>query len=105
MQLRTSGWLAASTLGWLAAAAVVLGPAGAQARTCRGGRDTTSAIALSAAHPGLGEWYLKGSRDFLDTVPPRKFWLGFIPFFGWPGYLQVRSAIDVSQCRVNDRIF
>jgi hypothetical protein len=93
------------TLGWLLAATFLLSAVPADARTCRGGGNTTPAILYSVAHPGLGEWYLKGSQDFLDTVPPRKFWLGFIPFFGWPGYVQVRSAIDVSQCRVNDRIF
>lgn len=93
------------TLGWLLAASALFSAVPASARTCRGGGDTTSAILWSVAHPGLGEWYLRGSEDFLDTAPPRKFWLGFVPLFGWPGYLQVRSAIDVSQCRVNDRIF
>jgi hypothetical protein len=35
-------------------------------------------------------------------MPPKKFWLGFIPGYGWPGYLQVKSAIDASQCKTND---
>jgi hypothetical protein len=97
--------MTARLLGGLLAGGLLLAALPADARTCRGGRDTTPAIMLSVAHPGLGEWFLKGGGPFLETVPPRKFWLGFIPFFGWPGYLQVRSAIDVSQCRVNDRIF
>jgi hypothetical protein len=96
MKLVTTASLVAAALGLAAPA---------EARTCRGGGDTTVAILYSIAHPGLGEWYLKGSDDFLEEVPPRKFWLGFIPIFGWPGYLQAKSALDVSQCRVNDRIF
>lgn len=59
---------------------------------------------LSVAHPGLGEWYLKGWGSF-DRVPQRKFWYGFIPIFGWPGYLQVKSAVDARRCRTNDRLF
>ena len=37
-------------------------------------------------------------------MPQKKFWLGFIPFYGWPGYLQVKSAIDAANCRTNDDI-
>ena len=58
----------------------------------------------SIAHPGLGEWYLKGWGSFAKA-PPKKFWLGFIPGFGWPGYLQWKSARDASRCRVNDELF
>ncbi len=55
---------------------------------------------MSIGHPGLGEMVNSG-RGWAG-MPPRKFWLGFIPFFGWPGYLQVVSAIDAKNCRTND---
>ena len=54
--------------------------------------------------PRPGEWYLKGWGPFFDNAPQKKFWLGFIPFYGWPGYLQVKSAIDSHNCRVNDNL-
>jgi hypothetical protein len=54
----------------------------------------------SIAHPGLGE--MMNSGQGWSGLPARKFWLGFIPGFGWPGYLQVVSAIDASRCRTND---
>jgi hypothetical protein len=56
------------------------------------------------AHPGLGEWYLNGWGSFNENAPPRKFWLGFIPIYGWPGYLQVKSAIDANHCETHDEI-
>ncbi len=55
---------------------------------------------MSIAHPGLGE--MKNSGQGWNGIPKKKFWLGFIPFFGWPGYLQVVSAIDAKHCRTND---
>jgi len=55
---------------------------------------------MSIAHPGLGE--MKNSGQGWKGLPKRKFWLGFIPGFGWPGYLQVVSAIDAKNCRTND---
>jgi Ca-activated chloride channel family protein len=58
------------------------------------------AMWLSIAHPGLGEGRNAGGG--FANVPKRKFWLGFIPGFGWPGYLQVVSAIDAKNCKVND---
>lgn len=64
-------------------------------------RDTYKAMWLSIAHPGLGEWYLKGWGSF-EKCPQRKFWLGLIPGFGWPGYLQVKSAIDARHGLTND---
>jgi hypothetical protein len=57
---------------------------------------------LSIAHPGLGEYYLNGWRSFVRNCPQKKFWLGLIPLYGWPGYLQVKSAIDAYNCRTND---
>jgi Ca-activated chloride channel family protein len=54
----------------------------------------------SIGHPGLGE--MVNAQKGWAGVPKRKFWLGFIPGFGWPGYLQVVSAIDASHCRTND---
>jgi hypothetical protein len=66
------------------------------------GRNPTAAMWLSIAHPGLGEWYLNGWGNFATKCPQNKFWLGFIPFYGWPGYLQVKSAIDARRGETND---
>ena len=66
------------------------------------GRNRNAAMWLSIAHPGLGEWYLNGWGSFPDNCPQNKFWLGFIPIYGWPGYLQVKSAIDAKNGRTND---
>ncbi len=68
---------------------------------CANGRSPTGAMWLSILHPGLGEYHLKGYGPW-KKMPQRKFWLGFIPGYGWPGYLQVKSAIDASNCRTND---
>jgi hypothetical protein len=81
------------------AAAVVAAP-----RNARAGNNTTAAMWLSIAHPGLGEWYLKGWGNFGERCPQNKFWLGFIPGYGWPGYLQVKSAIDAKHGRTNDKL-
>jgi len=86
----------------LALAIVVATPAHAE-RKCAGGRGAQSAMWFSILHPGLGEYYLKGWGPF-PNAPQKKFWLGFIPFYGWPGYLQVKSATDASNCRTNDEI-
>lgn len=59
---------------------------------------------LSVAHPGLGEWYNAGWGGFFDRCPQKKFWLGFIPLYGWPGYLQVLSAIDAYHGRRSDNL-
>ena len=71
-------------------------------RRCAHDQSPEAATWLSIAHPGLGEWYLKGWGPFFDNAPQKKFWLGFIPIYGWPGYLQVKSAIDSHNCRSND---
>ncbi|HTO71421.1 MAG TPA: VWA domain-containing protein [Myxococcota bacterium] len=68
----------------------------ATARTC----EPKKAMWLSIAHPGLGEGRNAGGG--FAKVPKRKFYLGFIPGFGWPGYLQVVSAIDAANCKTND---
>lgn len=65
------------------------------------GSRTYAAMWLSIAHPGLGEYYLKGWGSF-EKCPQKKFWLGLIPGYGWPGYLQVKSAIDARHGRTND---
>lgn len=65
-------------------------------------QNPTAAMWLSIAHPGLGEWYLNGWGNFGNNCPQNKFWLGFVPFYGWPGYLQVKSAIDASRGHTND---
>ncbi len=78
-------------------------PARAQGADCPNNRYSQNAMWLSIAHPGLGEWYLKGWGPF-PKAPQKKFWLGFIPFYGWPGYLQVKSAIDSANCRTNDDV-
>jgi hypothetical protein len=69
----------------------------------RADRSTFNAMWFSIAHPGLGEWYLKGWGSF-ERCPQKKFWLGFIPIYGWPGYLQVKSAIDARNGRTNDEL-
>src|SRR5262245_18035810 len=73
----------------------------AAAQEARADRDTYKAMWWSILHPGLGEWYLKGWGSF-QRCPQKKFWLGLIPIYGWPGYLQVKSAIDASNGRTND---
>jgi hypothetical protein len=85
-----------------AVALLVAAPTRAE-RQCAGGRGAQSAMWYSIIHPGVGEYYLKGWGPFPE-MPQKKFWLGFIPFYGWPGYLQVKSAIDAANCRTNDDI-
>jgi len=77
---------------------------GSEPGRCPNGRSKTAATWLSVAHPGLGEWYLNGWGSFSQNAPPRKFWLGFIPIYGWPGYLQIKSAIDANNCETHDEI-
>ncbi|HME71276.1 MAG TPA: hypothetical protein VKM54_15605 [Myxococcota bacterium] len=60
---------------------------------------------LSVTHPGLGEFYLRGWGPFFERAPQKKFWLGFIPLFGWPGYLQAKSIYDVRKCRTYDDLW
>ena len=84
---------------------VLAAPAGAtEHRSCPNGRSPEAATWYSVAHPGLGEWYLKGWGPFWDNAPQMKFWLGFIPLYGWPGYLQWKSATDAHHCETNDQI-
>jgi hypothetical protein len=59
---------------------------------------------LSVGHPGLGEWYNAGWGDFFEHCPQKKFWLGLIPGYGWPGYLQVLSAIDAYHGCTSDNL-
>ena len=87
----------------VAAVAWLAGAEPAKARPCRGGKASETATALSVAHAGLGEWYLKGWGP-LERAPQKKFWLGFIPVYGWP-YLAIRSAIDSSRCETLDRAY
>ena len=93
----------------LAALAVLAVPAASLAEqkgraTCSNGKSTDAAMWYSIAHPGLGEWYLNGWGSMNANAPQKKFWLGFIPLYGWPGYLQVKSAIDAKNCRTNDEL-
>jgi len=55
-------------------------------------RNPNAAMWLSIGHPALGEWYNAGWGGW-QNCNRKKFFLGFIPGYGWPGYLQVRSAI------------
>lgn len=81
---------------------MIASPALAQERgRCPNGRSSTAAMWLSIAHPGLGEYHLKGWGPWRN-MPERKFWFGFIPGYGWPGYLQVKSALDAKNCKTND---
>ncbi len=93
---------------WIVCAGLVLffaGSAAADSHTqssqCPGGRSKTSAMWFSILHPGLGEWYLQDWGPWRN-LPPKKFWLGFIPIYGWPGYLQVRSAREARRCITSD---
>jgi hypothetical protein len=69
------------------------------------GEFKDSATWLSVAHPGLGEYFLRGWGPFFEHAPQKKFWLGFIPLFGWPGYLQAKSIYDVRKCRTHDDLW
>lgn len=71
---------------------------------CANGKSKAAATWLSIAHPGIGEWYLNDWGNFNQNCPQKRFWLGFIPFYGWPGYLQVKSAIDANNCTVRDTL-
>jgi hypothetical protein len=86
----------------LAIVLLVLGLAAAAPSAVLAGQNRHAAMWLSIAHPGLGEWYLNGWGPFDTNCPQNKFWLGFIPIYGWPGYLQVKSAIDANNGRTND---
>ena len=66
--------------------------------------EARKAAWLSVGHPGLGEYYNAGWGDFFENCPQRKFWLGLIPLYGWPGYLQVLSAIDAYHGRTSDNL-
>jgi len=78
-------------------------PSMAEAQRTPAGRRRAAAW-LSVAHPGLGEYYNAGYGGFFDNCPQKKFWLGFIPLYGWPGYLQVLSAIDAYHGRTSDNL-
>ncbi|MGH0033309.1 MAG: hypothetical protein ACQGVC_26265 [Myxococcota bacterium] len=98
----------------LAAAALLAVPAAAAAeeetepqpapQRCEGNRSPTAAMWYSILHPGVGEYYLRGWGNWNQNMPQRRFYLGFIPFYGWPGYLQVKSAIDARNCRWSDAL-
>jgi hypothetical protein len=81
--------------------ACVLGAGRAEARSLG---DRRAAAWLSVAHPGLREYYNNRWGFFFDGCPQKKFWLGFIPLYGWPGYLQVLSAIDAYHGRTSDNL-
>jgi hypothetical protein len=87
----------------VAVALLVALPAAADARTCRGGKSPQAATAFSVLHAGVGEWYLKDWGPF-ERAPQNKFWLGFLPLYGWP-YLSIRSAIDANRCETLDRAY
>lgn len=96
--------MAKRRLAAVAVAICVLGmPSVGRAGMCSNGRSATAAMWLSILHPGLGEWHLNGWGSFGRNAPQKKFWMGFIPFFGFP-YLNVVSAIDTANCRVDDNL-
>jgi hypothetical protein len=89
----------------VAICALLLSPvASFAAGRCGRGKSSDAAMWYSILHPGLGEWYLRDWGSFGDHAPQKKFWLGFIPFYGWPGYLQVKSARDAKHCQTNDNV-
>lgn len=87
---------------WIAALVLVLACAAPGAARTLG--QARKAAWLSVAHPGLGEWYNRGWGDFFEYCPQKKFWLGLIPLYGWPGYLQVISAMDAYHGRTSDNL-
>ncbi|MBY0401337.1 hypothetical protein K2X89_13645 [Myxococcota bacterium] len=89
--------------GWVVAICVLGQPSVGEAAMCSNGRSSNGAMWLSILHPGLGEWHLNGWGSFGENAPQKKFWMGFIPFFGFP-YLNVVSAIDTANCRVDDNL-
>ena len=88
----------------LVASLALASAAGAAPARCPGNKSPQSGMWWSILHPGLGEYYLKDWGPFFERAPQKKFWLGFIPIYGWPGYLQVKSAIDARNCRTNDHL-
>jgi hypothetical protein len=86
----------------LLVAVAAVAPTARAEQDCHG-RSPQGAMWWSILHPGVGEWYLRGFGP-LSNAPQKKFWLGFIPLYGWPGYLQVKSAIDSQKCRTNDEL-
>ncbi|MFO0688911.1 MAG: hypothetical protein U0900_09395 [Myxococcota bacterium] len=85
----------------LAVAILVLAQANAvEARVCSNGRSADGAMWMSIGWPGFGEWHLKGYGSF-GKMPQKKFWMAFIPIYGWI-YLRIVSGIDASHCRVDD---
>jgi hypothetical protein len=90
-------FLAAVFATLVSAPALAAGP-------CPNGRSSDAAMWYSIAHPGLGEYFLQGWGPW-ERIPELKFYLGFIPGFGWPGYLQIKSAVDASKCRTNDDLW
>ena len=88
----------------IAIGALLLAPtASFAAGSCAHGKSGDAAMWYSILHPGLGEWYLRDWGSF-DNAPQKRFWLGFIPFYGWPGYLQVKSARDAAHCNWSDKL-
>lgn len=91
-------------LAAIAIAALLMGhAASASAATCPNGRSSTGALWLSVLHPGLGEYHLNGYGSWSQNMPQRKFWMGWIPFFGFP-YLTIVSAVDAANCRTDDNL-
>jgi hypothetical protein len=84
--------------------ALLLAPTASLAAGRCGSKSSDAAMWYSILHPGLGEWYLKDWGSFNAHAPQKKFWLGFIPFYGWPGYLQIKSARDAKRCNWNDNV-
>jgi len=95
--IKRAGCVGIAILVLLAASAL---PAHARSKS---DRSHTAAMWWSILHPGLGEWYLQDWGSF-EKCPQKKFWLGFIPLYGWPGYLQVKSAVDAKHGRTNDKL-
>lgn len=85
----------------LAAAVLLASAAPAAAEVCPNGRSRDGAMWLSILHAGVGEWFLNGWGDFETNAPQKKFWLGWIPFYGY-GYLSYVSAVDARNCRTDD---
>jgi len=81
--------------------ALVLGIAGGAGR----GRSATPAKRRGSPSDTRARRILqRGWGPFFDRCPQKKFWLGMIPLYGWPGYLQILSAIDAYHGRTSDNL-
>jgi hypothetical protein len=66
--------------------------------------DRRKAAWLSVGHPGLGELLQRWIGGLLRELPAEEVLARLDPLYGWPGYLQVLSAIDAYHGRTSDNL-